>query len=213
MSGDFARDPSWYFEDDRRSAAVDALRHYCKRYTGSWFDRLADYCSPNAITARDILAVSTLNVDVPAGSTIWLLEVGADQVTALLERIPPHQAIWDLDADLSDEGPAWELWDLLKKNKWPNDGGGTKMGTTKISKLLAAKRPNLIPIEDRYIRKGLFGGVEPKDYWKPWRRLHTTIEGERLRSLADDVRNEAEIEPSLPILRVIDIVIWSWERK
>ena len=210
MSFGFSRDPIWYFEDERRDEAVAALVDYFERYTGSWFERLADNDYPNVITERDILAVSTLNVDIPASTTIWLLNDGAPQVTDLLSLIPANQAIWDPEADLTESGPAWKLWNVLRENKWPNDGGATHISTTKISKLLAVKRPNLIPVEDKYIRNAVFGGVEPANYWEPWKRLHCSEDGAALRSVASEVRTESKVPETLPILRVIDIAIWHW---
>jgi len=210
MSYGFSQDPMWFFEGDRRTEAVGALEEYFKLYTGSWFERLADNSNPNVITERDVLAVSTLNVDIPASTTIWLLNDGAPQVTALLSLIPAEQAIWDPEADLTENGPAWKLWNLLGKKKWPNDGQATQMGTTKISKLLAVKRPNLVPVEDKYIRKAVFGGVEPDNYWDPWTLLHRSDDGGALRSVAEEVRTESKVPETLPILRVIDIAIWHW---
>jgi hypothetical protein len=49
----FARDPAWFFEDERWEQAVVALSDYIARYEGSWFDRLADYDHPYRITASD----------------------------------------------------------------------------------------------------------------------------------------------------------------
>lgn len=210
MDFGFTTDPIWFFEGERRPEAVMALKQYFERFTGSWFERLTDSDHPFSITERDILAVSTLSVDIPPSTTIWLLNEGASQVTTLLSLIPPEQAIWDSEADLTRNGPAWQLWILLQKNKWPNDGLATQMGTTKISKLLAAKRPNLVPVEDRYIREALFGGTEPDNYWEPWTRLHRSDRGAALRSAAEQVRAESETSDTLPILRVIDIVIWQW---
>jgi len=210
MSFGFSCDPFWYFEDERRDVAERALAEYIDSYTGSWFEQLVDHRHPYWITERDILAVSTLNVDIPASTTIWLLGDGAPQVTEQLALIPPEQAIWDPEADLTKEGAAWRLWNLLRENKWPNDGEATNMNVTKISKLLAAKRPNLIPVEDKFMRKAVFGGVEPENYWRPWRLLHRSEDGAALRAIAEEVRTEAGVPETLPILRVIDIVIWHW---
>ncbi|HSH59276.1 MAG TPA: DUF6308 family protein [Acidimicrobiales bacterium] len=123
-----------YFREDHRG------------YTGSWFERIVDSDHPNRITPRDVAAVATLSVKVPAHVTIWLLGDGAERVRALREQIPVDQAIWDVDADLGPDGPAEELWQALRKATWA--GHSKRMGFTKTSKLLAAKRPHLIPIYD-----------------------------------------------------------------
>jgi hypothetical protein len=210
MLDGFDRDPAWFFTGDQRGQAVLALRAYSERYTGSWFDRLADSDHPDQITAQDIVAVSTLSVDIPPGTSIWLLSDGAAQVSALLRQIPPEQAIWDPDADMTKDGPAWQLWNLIRQSRWPQSAGGNGMGTTKISKLMASKRPTLIPIHDSYIQDAVFGDRDPGNYWEPWTDLHRSADGTRLRQLADDVRKESGVGAHLSILRVIDIVVWHW---
>ena len=211
MTFGFTRAPTWFFKEERRGAAVSALQEYFNSYTGSWFERFVDRDRPNEITERDILAVSTLSVDVPAGTSIWLRDEGKDRVSQLLTKVPADQAIWDPDADLTRDGPMSQLWGLLRVEKWPS-GGKTGMGTTKISKLLATKRPNLIPIYDSLLEKGLFGGKKPADYWVPWRDLYTSREGDLIRKVAAEIQIEAGIDVSVPVLRIIDIVIWHWVR-
>lgn len=164
----FARDPAWFFEDERWDQAIVALSDYFARYEGSWFDLLADHDHPYRITARDIVAVSMLQVQIPIRTAIWLLGDGAAEVTALLERIPLDWVIWQRDADLTRDGAAWRLWNAIDSNWWPLGSADPGMGPTKISKLLAAKRPNLVPIQDSLVRRGIFGDEEPADYWKHW---------------------------------------------
>lgn len=73
MKSPFLRDPLQLLEEDAETARKD-LKTYMESYTGSRFDTLADAEHPNRITQRDIVAVSMLSVDVPAATTIWLLE-------------------------------------------------------------------------------------------------------------------------------------------
>lgn len=210
MPDGFEQDPAWFFTGEQRDQAIAALRAYFERYTGSWFDRLADSDHPDQITARDIVAVTTLSVDIPPGTSIWLLGEGAPQISALLRQIPPQQAIWDPDADMTRHGAAWQLWNLIARAFWPQPTGGTGMGTTKISKLLTAKRPSLIPVRDSRIRDAVFGGKDPDNYWEPWTQLHRSPDGARLRELAADVQAEAGVGAHLSSLRIIDIVLWYW---
>ena len=83
MSSVFVRKPIYFFEGNNRQEAVESLRDYFARFRGSWFERLVDREEPDSITARDIVAVSTLSVDIPPGTAIWLLGEGKEQVTAL----------------------------------------------------------------------------------------------------------------------------------
>lgn len=210
MNVDFKPDPTWYFEDERREQAVEALTLYFNNFLGSWFEHFADKRHPNSITERDILAVSMLSVNIPPGTTIWLLGEGRGQVSGLLSRIPQDQKIWDPGTDLSKTSAAWQLWELLRTHTWPNDAGATGMGETKISKLLAVKRPELIPIQDKLVREALFADGKVSNYWSPWQRLHQSAKGLRLRNIADELRTEAKVSDAVPVLRIIDVVIWSW---
>lgn len=96
------------------------------------------------------------------------------------------------------------------KSSQPEEGGG--IATTKLSKLLTAKRPDLVPIHDSLIHKALFDGDRISNYWEPWIDLHRSSEGERLRQQAFAVRNEAAVLPHIGALRIIDIVIWHWAK-
>jgi Family of unknown function (DUF6308) len=209
MTSGFARDPAWFFEPKRRDKAVASLQYYFKSFTGSHFERIADHDNPNRITARDIVAVSMLGVDIPAAKSIWLLNEGADQVQALLRLVRPDQHIWDDDVDLTREGPLWRLWRLVRLSGWHDNVSG--MRRTKTSKLLAAKRPHAVPIYDAFVAEALFGGEDPENYWNVWHERLTGAPGEELRAAVDHVRDEAGIGDDLSILRVIDVIVWMWE--
>ena len=100
MSG-FVLDPMLFFEEDEFERATMSLRIYQESYTGAAFDRLIASSNPNRITAQDIVAVSTLSVDVRADVSVWILEVGAEQIASLLAEIPVDATIWDA-SDLLD---------------------------------------------------------------------------------------------------------------
>ena len=72
---------------------------------------------------------------------------------------------------MTRHGAVWQLWNLIARACWPQPAGSTGMGTTKISKLMAAKRPSLIPVHDSRIRDAVFGGKDPDNYWEPWTQL------------------------------------------
>jgi hypothetical protein len=198
----------WFFASRRNGKAVKALRRYSEKYTGSRFERIADTENPNRITERDLVAVSMLNVSIPASTSIWLLEDGADHVAALLADIPVGQTLWSPDVDLSPTGALWRLWGAVRSGGWPTPVGG--MGRTKTSKLLAAKRPQLVPIYDAYIASTLFD-TKPDNYWETWRQRLIASDGESLRRAATDAHDESGVAEDLSVLRVIDIVIWMWE--
>lgn len=98
-----------------------------------------------------------------------------------------------------------DLWHLLgRRANWPSDlSGGNGMGRTKISKLIAAKRPRLAPVLDSVVCDAL-GPV--KDRWEAFAHV-----------LCDETRR-TKIERAVPagweisLLRVIDVVVWMAHR-
>ncbi len=150
---------------EERMAKAGALtqRFWNEPYTGRWFHVLADRDHPNEITARDVVAVSTLSVTVPARVLVWLLsDTGRDAVTKLLEDIPDGVDLREGAELIAENSALRRLWSLLASACWPEPTAGNGMGRAKISKLLAAKRPCLVPILDSVVC-GLCPPVP--DYW------------------------------------------------
>ncbi|MBP2216069.1 DUF6308 family protein [Arthrobacter sp. CAN_C5] len=197
-----------------------ATRHLAEYYrpgyrfglprTGANFDQWAGGGdSPdvkNRFTADDLVAVSFLSVNVPAVAAISFIRDDAALVEKLLSAIPADLRMAELDDDgyrehLGMESPAQKLWETVTrrgKEKWG-------IGPTTASKLLARKRPHLIPIVDSLI----FNIVPPKSYWGGWHRALTDGTGlvERLEGIkADSGIVEQGFDPS--VLRIMDIVLW-----
>jgi hypothetical protein len=206
MKSPFVRDPLALFEEDAKTARND-LKRYMEGFTGSRFDTLADAEHPNRITERDILAVSMLSVNVPAATTIWLLGDGAARVSELLTKIP-NVPIWSDEADLEfDTSCAGQLWKLVRQTNWRGPNLKTGMGRTKTSKLLATKRPALIPVWDSVTMKYFFGTREVND-WTAWQQRLRGPEGQHLRDTVEKVRDDVPAAADLSVLRTIDIVGW-----
>lgn len=121
-------------------------------------------------------------------------------ITELLSAIPATIALHDLSEDdfarwLGPGSPADRLWTLLR----------TAVGIPQVAtfKLLARKRPRLLPIRDSVVA-GVLG--DPDQWWELWWRTlqnHTEIV-EQLRAVRD-----AAGADELSLLRVADIVIWA----
>src|SRR5947207_5328654 len=129
-------------------AAELARRYWQEPFTGRYFHVVADSDHRDEITERDIVAVSLLGVTIPAPVTIWLLNEGRELVSGLLRQIPNDVDVWNADDAMNRDGALWRLWDVLSTASWPVPMAGNGMGRTKTSKLLAAKRPRLVPIFD-----------------------------------------------------------------
>lgn len=141
-------------DDERTDDAAGLLRRYFEtdvqghpRFTGAMFERFggggdAPECADRFTTA-DIVAVSMLSVDVPA-ATLRILDSEQHRLNELLATMPT-----DLDlADASDEQlqAGDHLWTLVRE---------AGVGPVTTSKLLARKRPRLLPVIDSVVKAQL----------------------------------------------------------
>ncbi len=110
-------------------------------FAGATFDTLG--ANPrNEITRDDLLAVAVLEVRWRPAAVRRLLGADSRKATDLLVGISSLTDLWlASDQRLAAIGP---LWALLTS---PRDG----IGETTASKLLARKRPRLVPVTDRII--------------------------------------------------------------
>ena len=173
-------------------------------FTGSQFEYMTGRDTPNAITARDIVAISMLSAKVPPRLARWILgDEGRAKVGILLEQVPTNVMIYQPDAEalLAPGGPLWELWDLLKTGSWPSlrDGGNGLGGKTRRSKLMHAKRPHLVLIYDSVVENLL----PSENHWEAFRRALSDS------AARGDIEQATKSAPAhLSLLRRIDIVLW-----
>lgn len=173
---------------------------------------LAD-SSEDLVGAKDLVSITTLSVSIPPRGAIWLLsEEGQSEVTALLKLIPPDVDIWEPAAGslFENHSTLHQLWELIGEANWPRrrKGGGFG-GVTKRSKLLAAKRPRLMPVVDGVIRSSLGLSPDPWDAFAQYGRcLHQLLARKDLREKFQSALDHASVPSRVPLLRRIDIVIW-----
>ncbi|MEW2409392.1 DUF6308 family protein [Streptomyces griseoviridis] len=175
-------------------------------YTGSRFEHLGGGGDRppvmNTVTAEDLLAVQTLSVTIPSQVALDLLEGDLGRrISALLSRIPHDLDMVDADAaDLEPGSPADDAWRLLLKQ----DG----IGWVKAGKLLARKRPRLLPVYDEVV-KCLVG--RPKSYWLG---LHGALRADdrALHRELLELRASAGLSETVSALRVCDVVLWTHHR-
>lgn len=121
-----------------------------------------------------------------------LLYGKAPELSALLRDVSSDTTLWDVDRgclELTNADLLWRAVDALEG-----------VGPTRTSKLLARKRPLLIPITDRIIVSAIGGG----DNW--WRTLRYCFMQESFRSAVKRLRPQAAGDVSL--LRIFDVAIW-----
>lgn len=179
-------------------------------YTGSYFNSWAGGGDSgenrDTITADDLIAVSFLSVKIPGDAAIRFLDTHKDRITCLLEQIPSDRNLGDVSSAefpqvLGEDSAAMQLWDVLRGR----DTGSWGVGRTKASKIMARKRPHLIPIYDSVVAP-LMGLKKSDNQWTTWQGsfLHDSELSERLRR----IKAMSGIEESISDLRVMDIVLW-----
>ncbi|GAB2732909.1 hypothetical protein GCM10027038_34180 [Arthrobacter bambusae] len=173
-------------------------------YAGSHFDSFG-VNGKVAFTSDDLISVSCLSVHVPAPAALGILGHRSAEITALLERIPNDVALQDIPLDEHDtyfgeDSPCLLLWRLLRAQ----DAQRWGVGATTASKLLARKRPALVPIYDSVVAR-VTGFKDSTGTWRAWHEAFATdveLPG-RLEALRSTIgRND------LSLLRMLDIVLW-----
>ena len=138
-----------------------------------------------------------LGVNVPATAARWILGEGKHELSSLMTYIDPHLTISDSNSDLSKGSPTWLLFSKL------NELVG--LGRTITSKILAAKRPGLIPIYDQHVAAYL--GFSNEDYWNPWREFMQSPEGIGCGNRVSELATNLGVN-NISHLRLLDVVIW-----
>lgn len=197
------------FEGGQGTAtAQDRIGRYFRPgdFTGSQFELIANSDEPDEITPRDLIAVSMLGVNVPARVAVWSMnEDGRHRVGSLLRQVPSNLDIWEAEEHLTPRGALWELWFLLQKACWPTCTQSNGVGDVICSKLLAAKRPRLVPIQDRRVVELL-----PSTRNNYWADYCTALSSPERRDVIKNATSGAPDRVSL--LRRIDVVLWMTHR-
>lgn len=187
-----------FFDGGALALAVKALRSYYSPhgcFTGSEFDRLAATADPMRYTPADMLAVTMLGVSVPPRAALWLLD--HEDLVPGSKTAPADSSIWDSSELLAPSGPCWDWATAVR--------GCHRVGRTTGSKLVAVKRPGLVPIYDKHVDAAL--NVGPSE-WAFWRRVVDHQDAPALRVLVQQARQQAEVPGYVADLRVIDVVVW-----
>ena len=190
-----------------RAYAVAYLRDYfapvagSSGYTGSRFERLGGGgdrpAIANEITTEDLVAVTLLSVEVPGRAALELLEHRRSKLHGLLRQIPT-------DLDLVDVEPgtitkSWAPWRLDAELR-----SITGLGPTTVSKLIARKRPRLVPVYDSVVQ----GLVKPGGGF--WASLNGALRADdrALQKHLIALREKSGIGQDISPLRVFDVVAW-----
>lgn len=158
-------------------------------FAGHTFDGLGSN-PPTEFTPDDLLAVSLLDVSYGPRAVRDILE-HPDRWSPLLAAVRPEAVLWEMDEELY--GAADCVWRALVK--LPG------VGPTKAGKLLARKRPKLVPIVDDVIATFLPPG--DRGFW--WALQETLLDSTRREQL--DALAEG-ITPAPTTIRLLDVAVW-----
>jgi hypothetical protein len=183
--------------------AVKRVRDYYigTKYTGRRFDFLdgGGQRDEHVFTSDDIVAVSMLSVTIPPTASIEILEKRRDELSRLLCKIPVGQSLWQVpEGTVSTSSAASALFKMLKSIPG--------VGWVTAHKLLARKRPDLLPVYDRVVKARL----QPRSskFWIPLRNSLLKNDHEVVDRL-EVIREEATLpDPQPSLLRILDVSIW-----
>lgn len=184
------------------------------RYSGADFERLGGGGdrpeTAFTFTAEDLLAVSMLSVRIDGYHALHVLHYQARELNGLLAAIPPDVTLTDPQAAglIAEDGPAQALWqaicDIHSRPEYD------RTGPVAAGKLLARKRPHLIPVYDSRVKKVLSRPRIDRSWWHDLRAQ--LIKDHELVSQLKSVRGGANAG-HMSLLRVFDVMCWmfSWE--
>lgn len=194
-------------EPENEADAVALLTEYFDapprgKFSGSRFELLAGGGDrpevADKFTADDLVAVSTLAVSVKGDAALALLEHRSEEFGALLAAIPVTDRLADLPADAL--GESWPVRALYRKLM-----GLPHVGVTTATKLMARKRPHLVPIMDTVVEREL--EIVKENYWRP---LHAwlTADGKTNHRQLERLHDAAGLPANISTLRVFDVLVW-----
>ena len=137
------------------------------RYSGAYFERIGGGGDRPEVayqfTAEDLLAVTMLSVRIEGYHALDVLNYQAQELNSLLTQIPLAIALQDPEAEalIAEDGPAWRLWEAIRDIKPRADNDS--IGPITAGKLLARKRPDLLPVYDSRV-KGVLGRPRPDNH-------------------------------------------------
>jgi hypothetical protein len=193
------------------TAALTAYFHgKPRRFAGSLFDSFAGGGDRpdvrNRLTHEDLLAAAAVNVTVSTRLARQLLsDPVAGRLEGLLRQLPTDVDLWDADDDtLTVARRAWEEIRTLDE-----DGHGTADRWVTASKLLARKRPRLVPLYDEKVRR-VVALADGTDWWLSLREaLRRDCEDNEVRHRVRGAMREASVPGYVSVLRCLDVILWT----
>ena len=146
------------------------------------------------VTAEDLLATTLLDMRYRPRAVRAILDEQADHLSGLLAAVPDDVDLWS--ATDEDMAAATSLWQVLRSG-----GPLSGIGPTTTSKLMARKRPRLIPIVDSVVRDALEFEQDS------WTELRAALQQVDLPERIEDLR-PARVGEAVSTLRLLDAAVW-----
>jgi hypothetical protein len=193
-------------EDLEGREAVKQVQKYFKpggRFSGRQFEFIGGRGDAPEVahrfTAEDLVAVSLLSVNIPGNVAIEILTTRAEEFSELLSQIPLVETLWGADESVVDDhdSVAADLWRQLERIHG--------VGWVTANKLLARKRPHLLPVYDRVVKAKL--QPRSKKFWIPLRNTLLRDDGAIIHRL-EEIKDQADLDVDPSLLRILDVVVW-----
>lgn len=183
------------------------LREYFHtgRYSGAHWDDFDPSGtraeSQDRFTADDLLACALLSTPIGGDAAVALLKTLPSKFDWLLARIPDGRDFVEYGDD--DEAVPFDF--TAVRELYRELVGLPGIGETRATKLLARKRPHLVPIVDSVVRREVFG--DSRRHWEPLHEALTANGCEWWKQL-EHLHDVAGLPDHVPVLRVLDVLAW-----
>lgn len=171
-------------------------------FTGAWFEHLYGGGDREAVadrfTAADLVAVTMLSVQVPPRAAVELLRDPDRRFGDLLRSIPVEASVENEQGQkLLREGdsPSHRLWRSLD--------GLHGIGWVTAGKLMARKRPALIPVYDNVVKTYL----QAPDGMGFWTVCADAFRDDEIVNALTSFRSDLGLD-RVSLLRILDVILW-----
>ncbi|MGO2612272.1 DUF6308 family protein [Corynebacterium flavescens] len=181
-------------------------------YSGFLFTQLPDD-EPNAITAADLFAASTLSIRFEAVAAKRLIfdAEKASKVEGLFRKLPDVSVAEATDADFEKMSA---LYSFIKSNLGrPNVKNSNRW--VSASKLVARKRPRIFPVRDNVVSTYL-GINKTRDHRWDWGVYRSIMSDNAVKEALAEFRSSLSCDrvdhdclDREPALRLLDVALWT----
>lgn len=162
-------------------------------FAGHLFDAIPDN-PPERVVASDLVAVSLLDVSFGPTATDALLNRAYLDSHLAIENLPINLDLWDAIDRVNNLYEARKVLDDLHD-----------VGPVKASKLLARKRPRIVPITDRHVEA--FFGCSGWEFLTPL-AICLSENSDLVDAINALSQSPSESGHSPTTLRLLDVAIW-----